>query len=164
MDDFADRTINELIESFPLFVDALKEAYDACSTIIDIIFSSCSIKTKTEENGKIICEAFDCFFEYQIYKIMEKYEYYLKISNQARFIECMGQNQDYAGINIGSDMGPVRTVSYLPKIYLYYYHINNTIGIILDKTEYRIKVEEKFNRDMLELMDYRKRICQNISW
>ena len=28
MDDFADRTINELLESYPLFIDALKDEYD----------------------------------------------------------------------------------------------------------------------------------------
>ena len=75
MEDFADRTINELIESYPLFLEALKDEYDTFSTITDIIFSSCSIITKIEKidmyERVIECEAFDCFFEYQIHKIME---------------------------------------------------------------------------------------------
>ena len=83
MEDFADRTISELIESYPMFVDALKEEHDVLMNMIDIIFSSCSIKTKTERfhlhKKHIYYEAFDCFFEYQIYKIMEKYRYYKKI-------------------------------------------------------------------------------------
>ena len=83
MEDFADRTIDELIESYPLFVDALKDEYDILLNMLNIIFSSCSIITKTEKITRdvkeIECEAFDCFFEYQIHKIMEKYAYYKKI-------------------------------------------------------------------------------------
>ena len=49
MDDFADRTINELIESHSLFVDALKDEYEILVNMINIIFSSCSIITKTNQ-------------------------------------------------------------------------------------------------------------------
>ena len=61
MDDFADRTINELVESHSLFVCALKDEYNVISPMIDIIFSSGFMITEK------IHKTFDCFFEYHIY-------------------------------------------------------------------------------------------------
>ena len=91
MDDFEDRTISELMESYPLFVDTLKEEFDALANMIDIVFSSCSIITKTEKISRgdrvIECKIFPSFFEYQIYKIIEKYRYYNKIRNQFNIIK-----------------------------------------------------------------------------
>ena len=91
MDDFADRTCNELIESYPLFLEAMKDEYDILLNLINIIFSSCSIITKTEIIGRCVkeieCEVFPSFFEYQIYKIMEKYSYYYKIRDQYKIIK-----------------------------------------------------------------------------
>ena len=90
MDDFADRSFNELIEFIPLFLEAMKDEYDILLNMINVIFSSCSIITKTEKISRgdrvIDCEVFPSFFEYQIYKIIEKYRYYNKIRNQFKII------------------------------------------------------------------------------
>ena len=51
MEDFADRTINELIESYPLFIEAMNDEYDILLNMINIIFSSCSIITKIEKKN-----------------------------------------------------------------------------------------------------------------
>ena len=99
--------------------------------IIDIIYSSCSTITKTEECGKTIFEVCDCFCEYKIYKIMVKYKYYLKISNRRR-------------------------LSNLPNIYVHYNFKDNIIEMILYKTEYIIKVEDKYKKDMLNLFEFCK--------
>ena len=93
MDDIDDRTINELIESYPLFLEVMKDEYDILLNLINVIFSSCSIITKTETIGRhstaIECEVFPSFFEYQIYKIMEKYSYYYKIRKQFNIIRSI---------------------------------------------------------------------------
>ena len=49
MEDLKDRTINELVESYPMLVDTLNQKYDVLMNIIDIIFSSCSIKLKLKD-------------------------------------------------------------------------------------------------------------------
>ena len=90
MDDFADRTINELVESHPLFVDALKEEYDILVNMINIIFSCCSL---IPQMSRKTYYAFDCFFEYQIYKIMEKYTYYEKIRTQLCIIDNINRRK-----------------------------------------------------------------------
>ena len=129
MDDLVDRAIRELEKSHSLIEDTLKEAYETYLTIIDSLYSSCSTITKTEKCGRIIFEVCDCFFEHKIYKIMVKFKYYLKISNQTR-------------------------LSYLPKIYVHYNHKDNTIEMILHKSEYIIKVEDKYKQDMLNLFEH----------
>ena len=144
----------------------MKDEYDILLNMINIIFSSCSIITITEKISRgvkvIVCEAFDCFFEYQIYKIMEKYRYYDKIRNQYYIIKdfyfrlrygdptlrdsfslearC---NCDIDNINVQDD----ESIS------------NETINILIDHKIYRIKVDDKYKQDMLELMDRRSRIC-----
>ena len=154
MEDFKDRTDDELLECYPLFVDALKEEYDVIMNIIDIIFSSCSIMTKTEKpcwNGiQITCEVFECFFEYQIYKIMEKYRYYREIRNQALQIEHKSAENKYRDININ-------VFAYLLRLrksytmYVGYCCDDKIIEIKFNNTIYRIEVHEKYQKDMMEL-------------
>ena len=153
MENFADRTINELIESYPLFLDALKEEHDVLMNIIDIIFSSCSIITKTEKirwaRCVIECEVFDCFFEYQIYKIMEKYRYYKNIKHQAHIVRQIFLNREYLGLKTNCDPKKI-DLMYLNVIY----HRNDrTIGIGFDRTHYYIKVEDKYHQDMINLIN-----------
>ena len=156
MEDFADRTINELMESYPLFLDALKEEYDVLMNILDIIFSSCSMMSKTEKPGWrktiITCEVFDCFFEYQIYKIMEKYKYYDKIKFQALIIEGLYKNINYWNLNL----------NYRPKLELPSSRVifelcicysPHELTIEIHDTRHTIKVEEKYEQDMLKLFN-----------
>ena len=154
MENFADRTIGELIESYEIFVDTLKEEYDVLLNIIDIIFSSCSIMSKIEDincdRNLITFEAFDCFFEYQIYKIMEKYRYYDKIRNQFKIIRGI-----YYGLR--HDDPKINDYSYLYErcrclIYLRFEQGNEVIIIAIDEKNYLIKVEDKYKQDMLNLL------------
>ena len=64
---------------------------------------------------------------------MVKFKNYLKIINQTR-------------------------LSYLPDIYVHYNHKDNTIEMILYKTEYIIKVEDKYKQDMLKLFEFFKEL------
>ena len=154
MDDFDDRSINELFESYPLFLEALKAEYDTFSTITDIIFSSCSIITKTEKidltKRVIECEAFDCFFEYQIHKIMEKYAYYNKIQTQLYIIEHINSHKlfGYLGLKSVIDRNFYIPANY-KRLFVYYNTDDDAIFIYFELTHYRIKVEDKYQQDML---------------
>ena len=153
MDDFADRTINELIESYPIFLDALKEEYDVLMNIIDIVFSSCRIMSKTEKPGRmciiIIREVFDCFFEYQIYKIMEKYRYYKKIRDQVNLVEQILLRRNRLDLKIKIDTQDIRFM-YMSVNYISHIKI---IEFCFDRTDYVINVEEKYQQDMALLFE-----------
>ena len=156
MDDQADRTFNELIEFCPLFLEALKDEYDILMNIINIIFSSCSIITKTETIGRgvkeIVCEAFDCFFEYQIYKIMEKYRHYDKIKTQICIIDNIHLNRRSGDLKLKSDINKHLSGPDIFKwLFMYYYRRYDTIVIHFDDTYHTIKVEDKYKQDMLNL-------------
>ena len=155
MDDFTDRSISELIESIPLFLEAMKDEYDILLNMINIIFSSCSIITKTEIIGRyytdIECEVFPSFFEYQIYKIMEKYSYYYKIRRQYHIIR---------GIYIYLRPGDPKLKEYdsLDKrcdciIYIRYEKGNEVITIYFENKIYSIIIEDKYKPYMLNLFD-----------
>ena len=152
MENFADRTIGELIESYEIFVDTLKEEYDVLLNIIDIIFSSCSIMSKIEDincdRNLITFEAFDCFFEYQIYKIMEKYRYYRKIRDQAYLVQRIFLSRNYLDLKINCDSKELE----LKYLYVIYRRNDKTIRIGFDRTHYYIKVEEKYHQDMINLI------------
>ena len=141
MEDFADRTINELVESYPIFVDALKEEYNILTNMLDIIFSSCSIKTKTEKPGphsnQIIYEVFDCFFEYQIYKIMEKYRYYEKIRNQTFLVERIYRDKQNCDLKISNsfDFYSIR-LGKTSELYIDYCSSAKTIDIVFGRYFY----------------------------
>jgi len=158
MDDFADRTINELVESYPLFVDALKDEYDVISPMIDIILSS-GFKTDTGRikwyASIIVCEAFDCFFEYQIYKIMEKYPYYNKIRTQLNIIEQIDKRKKKGDLKLKSI---IYSNSYIrdifKRLYIHYNRRDDEIVIVFELTHYIIKVEEKYKQDMLNLFEH----------
>ena len=152
MDDFKDRTINELVESYPIFVDALKEEYGVLMNIIDIVLSGCGIMSKIEIPGRlgphgkdIFCEAFDCFFEYQIYKITEKYRYYKKIRDQAELVEQILIRRNRLDLIINFDIQDIRLFKYM---YVSYHPNDKTIEFWLGETVYVIKVEEKYQQDM----------------
>ena len=160
MDDFADRTIYELIESYTLFLEAMKDEYDILLNLINVIFSSCSIITKTEIIGRhytaIECEVFPSFFEYQIYKIMEKYTYYNKIKTQLSIIEHINQRKIHGDLKLKSF---IDSNSYIPEkynlVFMYYDRNDDTIVIHFYGTYYRIKVEDKYKQDMLNLFEIR---------
>ena len=163
MEDFADRTINELIESYPIFVDALKEEYDVLMNIIDIVFSSCSIMSKTEIPGphsnQITYEVFDCFFEYQIYKIMEKYRYYEKIKYQACHVKHIYDAKDRLDLKISNssfDFYSKELVT-MPFLHICYPLGSEMINIMLSRDIYIIEVEEKYHQDMPRLFNIHKR-------
>ena len=158
MDDFADRTINELVESYPLFLEALKDEYDILFPMINIIFSSCGIIKKTEENGRTKYEAFDCFFEYQIYKIMEKYTYYNQIRHQLYIIEYINEKKIQGNLKLKSFIDRNLYKPYRPDIprwlFINYERNDDTIEINFEGTLYRIKVEDKYKQDMLNLLEH----------
>ena len=154
MDDFADRTINELLESYPLFIDALKDEYDIILNMLNIILSSCSLIPQMCPNtDNIPYRAFDCFFEYQIYKIMEKYRYYDKIHTQLRIIECMYLNRIRGDLKLKSnvDINPFDEPNIFKKLLMFYSTYNGTIEISFDSKYHSIKVEDKYKQDMLNL-------------
>ena len=99
----------------------------------------------------IICDAFDCFFEYQIYKIMEKYGYYKKIRDQAEIVEHIFFNRDDLDLTITFDSQNLK----LMFMDVYYCSNNKTIGIAFDRTVYIINVEEKYQQDMTNLFNIR---------
>ena len=155
MDDFADRTINELMESYPLFLEALKDEYDILLNMLNIIFSSCSlIQQMCCYNHEIPYLAFDCFFEYQIYKIMEKYTYYKKIQTQLYIIEYINERKIVGDLKLKNvidrnSLGP----DIFKRLYIQYSRYNNEIDIFFDSKYYTIIVEDKYKQDMLNLLE-----------
>ena len=156
MDDLNDRSINELIESYPLLLEAMKDEYDILLNMINIIFSSCSIITKTEDTSgyitRIECEVFPSFFEYQIYKIMEKYSYYYKIINQYKIIKQILYIIRYDGKKL-------KVYNSLEKececsIYIKYGIDYEVISIFIDNKIYSIKIEDKYKQDMSNLLKH----------
>ena len=158
MEDFADRTINELVESYPIFVDALKEEYNILANMLDIIFSSCSIKTKDERlifnNKKIIYKVYDCFFEYQIYKIMEKFRYYKKIENQTEVVAQILRRRRGLNLKINFEYQNL----FHKIVDVVYYTMDKTIKIYFAEFIYEIEVEEKYHQDMINLVDVNNRL------
>ena len=154
MDDFANRTINELIESYPLLVDVLKDLYDDILKIFNNILSNGFMNTEQlRMNGSSIeCEAFDCFFEDQIYKLMEKYTYHEKIHTQLSIIEHINQRQKFVDLKLKSS---IDRNSKIPgkyrQIALYYNTHCNRITFYIDSTHYHIKIKYKYKQDMLNL-------------
>ena len=95
MEDFSKRSIDELIEEFPQFVEEFEEIYNEMKILMDIIFSSCSIEYKIQtSNEGHNYKVFDSFFEYQFPKIFEKYKYFRRILKQMYIINLI-----YCGIH-----------------------------------------------------------------
>ena len=89
MEDFTKRSIDELIEEYPQFVEELNESYEDMVNMFDIIFMSCSIEYRKNKIIYIHYKVFDCFFEYQFPKLFEKYKQYDRIRNQIELISTI---------------------------------------------------------------------------
>ena len=132
----------------------MKDENDILLNMINIILSSGSMKTeKISMYARVIeCEAFDCFFEDKIYKLMEKYTYHEKIHTQLSIIEHINQRQKFVDLKLKSS---IDINSKIPgkyrQIALYYNTHCNRITFYIDNTHYYIKIKYKYKQDMLNL-------------